>query len=88
MGICQGNSEDHCCHLGMMGVCKYLEEDTMEGRKWVCSLYKELDSWEAVHSDERYLMDVRPFWESFDPELNCGSWPPKGEKCATCNIIG
>lgn len=85
---CDGNSSDHCCHLGKDGVCVYLEENTVENRHWACGLLRELGSWDAVHSDERYLTNVRPFWEQYAPDLNCGDWPRPNEICGACGING
>jgi hypothetical protein len=58
------------------------------GRRWVCGLRRELGSWESVHVDSRYMEDVRPFWQDYRPELNCGDWPPKGVVCAECGVTG
>lgn len=61
MSICHGNGAEHCCYLEGQ-VCPFLEEYTIEGRRWACGLLRELGDWDAVHSDERYLTTVRPVW--------------------------
>jgi hypothetical protein len=85
---CDGLAADHCCYLGAAGVCRYLEHDTVPGRRWACGLRRELGSWEPVHSDPRYIAHVRPFWDDYASALDCGLWPPPGETCGTCGVIG
>lgn len=75
MSACHGNGEGHCCHLGAHGVCQYLEESTVSGRRWACGLFRELDSWPAVHSDERYLSNIKPKLRAAGIREDCGNWP-------------
>jgi hypothetical protein len=80
-------TEGHCCWIDGV-VCPFLRDDgAAASRRWVCTLREELGSWPAVHADKRYLTFVR------DPlhrvvEVDCGDWPPPGEKCAECGAIG
>lgn len=85
--ICRA-SDDHCCHLGRYGVCRFLEENTVDGRWWACGLRRTLGSWERVHESPLYVDRVRPFWDEYAPDLDCGSWPPPGHRCGTCGVIG
>lgn len=80
------HTPDHCCWLGG-SECRYLEKE-VDGHPYSCALRRELGSWDAVHADARYLAHVRPFWDGFAPHLDCGTWPPPGETCATCNAVG
>jgi len=72
--ICHGNGPDHCCSLGQYGVCQYLEENTVEGRRWACGLLRELGAWSRVHVDGRYLRDVKPKLDELGV-VDCGDWP-------------
>jgi hypothetical protein len=73
---CHGNGEDHCCYLGKYGVCQYVEENTVPGRRWTCGLYRELGSWEAVYADRRYqTSDAGRFMAERFPGYGCGDWP-------------
>ena len=86
MAICHGNGSDHCCNLGAAGVCTFLEENTVPGRRWACGLFRELGSWGAVHTSSRYLSEVRPKLDAYALP-DCGDWPqtlvplPKGACC-------
>ena len=82
--ICQGTSDDHCCWLAGK-VCEFLEEDTVPGRRWACGLYRELGSWDAVHTDHRYE-PVKVFLEPHG--FLCGDWPTPGVHCGTCGVTG
>lgn len=82
---CDGLAADHCCYLGAAGVCRYLERDTVPGRRWACGLRRELGSWDAVHADPRYLADVMPTVQNL-VAVHCGDWPRPGETCATCGV--
>jgi len=62
--ICHGNGPDHCCYIAGQ-VCEFLEENTVEGRRWACGLYREHGSWEKVYADPRH--EPIPF--------RCGDWP-------------
>ena len=59
---CSGDGADHCCYL-LGKVCKYLEEDTIVGRRWVCGLMRELGDWDAVILSDRYKTDVATILE-------------------------
>lgn len=87
-GKCSGNTPDHCCYLEGKE-CRFLERGTVPGRYWACGLYRELGSWEAVHSDTRYQEHIQPFHDRH-PECggDCGGWPPAGQTCAVCGITG
>ena len=87
MPHCSGNLDDHCCYVNGQ-VCDFLEENTLPNRRWVCGLYRELGSWPAVYEDPRYQEHLSPFWAKFKPGVDCGSWPPPGEKCDVCGVIG
>lgn len=76
---------DHCCWLDGQ-LCPFLEEGTVEGRRYACALQRELGSWEAVYNDSRYLKQVRPFWDAWRPQVDCGDWLLPGETCATCGV--
>lgn len=82
---CSGNGQDHCCWLSGVA-CKYLEVDTVPGRKWSCGLVNKYGSWEAAEASEEYQSDVQPFWDSWrDGTGSCSKWPDEmGEHCATC----
>lgn len=74
--FCHGNNPDHCCHLGEYGVCEYLEEYTVPGRRWACGLFRELGSWEAVYADARYRgSEAKRFMDRVFPGFGCGDWP-------------
>lgn len=85
---CAGTSDDHCCHLGAAGVCRYLEENTVPDRRWACGLRRVLGSWEKVHTNKRYLNDVKPVLTEIGVTVDCGDWPPPGETCGTCGVTG
>jgi hypothetical protein len=89
-GLCPGNTKDHCCYVN--GVrCPFLEENTVEGRRWACGLRRKLGSWEKVHQDKGYLTLVKPHWENAHgimENYNCGDWPPPGVPCPTCGVTG
>lgn len=73
--VCDGEGDtdgDHCCYVD--GVpCPHLEVDGSTGRRYACGLFVELGSWDAVHTDPRYLADVQPTWDRVGIE-SCGSW--------------
>lgn len=88
MPICSGNNEDHCCYVND-GVCKYLLENVVEGRRWACGLRNELGSWDAVHQDPRYVQEVKIHWlKTSLKDYDCGQWPPPGFTCGTCGVVG
>jgi len=65
---CSGNGEKHCCWIGGV-LCPHLEEDTVEGRRWTCSLYRALGSWEAVYASDEYQTTDAAAW------FAGGDWP-------------
>ena len=48
---------------------------------------EELGSWEAVHGDNRYLDNVKP-WLDLHGVVDCGDYPPPGVMCKTCGEVG
>ena len=70
--ICHGNAADHCCYFGGK-VCKYLEENTMPNRRWVCALMREHQDWDKVLADSRYQNNIVPLWEEY-------VWPSHGRE--------
>lgn len=83
MTKCLGTQDDHCCWLSGK-VCVFLEQYTVPDRRWVCGLFRELGSWEAVYKDPRYVSQVKPFWDGFAPGKGCGDWPLAGTTCEVC----
>lgn len=70
--VCHGNDDTHCCYVNGE-VCPFLEENTVEGRRWACGLYRELGDWNLVHTDQRYLETVQVHWiPTGTPD--CGNW--------------
>ena len=85
IGACEGNAADHCCYVGGEP-CPFLEENTVEGRRWACGLYRELGNWDAVLASGGYQKHVAP---TFDPiGINCRDYPAKGVFCGTCEVRG
>ena len=87
---CPGDRDQHCCWLAGRP-CPFLEEGTVEGRRWACGLRRELGSWDAVHDDPRYLSTVAPEWAALPPFedgtpviISCGDWPTPRNPCGTC----
>ena len=84
---CLGNAEDHCCYVNDV-VCKYLEEKTVNGRRWACGLKRALGSWDNVIASTEYQTDVAPYFEPLG--MNCKDWPDgnKGNRgfCVDCGI--
>ena len=80
---CSGNAETHCCWLDGQE-CKYLEENTVEGRRWACGLRRALGDWDLVLESPEYKKDVAPKLEPLG--YNCRDWPdkPPGMKCGDC----
>lgn len=83
---CSGNGADHCCWFKGK-VCKYLEENTIPGRRWVCGLMREHNGdWDATIADPRYQRDIMPLmqrliWPGHGVEYTCKTWPSKGCEC-------
>jgi hypothetical protein len=74
MSRCHGNDEHCCVYRGVD--CPFLEENTVEGRRWACALYRELQDWDLVILDKRYLDEVQPLYESIGkPDWNCRDYP-------------
>lgn len=72
---CSGNQATHCCVFRNVD-CPFVEENTVEGRRWVCGLLRELGSWDDVLADKRYKTTVQDLYNSV-PELkgkNCRDW--------------
>jgi len=74
MQECHGNGNDHCCYLGSVGVCRYLEEGTVDGRRWACGLFRRAGSWDAVYESVAYRDNVRPVLDRLRLP-DCGDWP-------------
>ena len=66
----------------------FLEENTVEGRRWACGLMRRYGSWEAVYASEEYQRHTKGFWDRFRPGSGCGDWPSPGETCAACGQVG
>jgi hypothetical protein len=72
---CHGNSPTHCCWIGGQ-VCPHLEEDTVEGRRWACGLYRRYESWDAVYDSPEYAAtDAAVSFAVNHPGYGCGDWP-------------
>ncbi len=75
MAVCTGNSTEHCCWINGV-VCPYLEENTVEGRRWACGLLRKLGSWEAVYDSSEYqTSDAAAMFTAVWPGFGCGDWP-------------
>jgi len=70
---------DHCCYVEGQ-VCRYLEENTVEGRRFVCGLRRRLGSWEKVHKHRGYRRHVQTVWDRVGI-ASCGDWQPNGTCC-------
>ena len=82
------SGDGHCCWVKGK-VCKYLEEDSIDGRKWSCGLRRERGNWEDVYTDQRYIENILPFWIEHDiGTTRCGDWPVPGQRCDECGIDG
>lgn len=83
-GLCHGNTPIHCCSFWGY-VCPYVEENTVEGRRWACGLRRELGSWDAVLTDSRYIRDVQPQLDKLTAlhgqVTSCANWPLPGYRC-------
>ena len=82
--FCAGLADDHCCYFGEP--CEHIEENTVPGRRWACGLYRVHGSWEAVYQAPEY-QSVREKLTQFGIVVDCGDWPPPGERCNTCGGI-
>ena len=75
--ICHGNNEYHCCTFAGID-CKYLEENTVPGRRWACGLYRKYGGWDNTFNSREYLKDVAPkFKNGIGGAYNCRDWPTK-----------
>jgi len=75
--------DNHCCWFNGE-VCRYLEENS-GGRRWSCSLLKELGDWEMVYADPRYIENIIPLYLAIDIGITrCSDWPPTGVVCNDC----
>lgn len=80
---CNGNSNDHCCYLKGKA-CSYVEENTVEGRRWACGLRRELGDWDLVLKDPRYIDNVKP---KLQEGVTCKDWPDSpSTKCFECGF--
>jgi hypothetical protein len=81
---CMGTAPDHCCYLGEGGVCPYVEERTVPGRRWACGLMRKLGDWNLVMATPEYRENVAPWLEPLG--INCRDWPQDhpGARCSTC----
>lgn len=78
---CKDYGDDHCCWINGK-VCSYLEEHTVEGRRWACGLFRKLGSWEKVYETEEYKRDIKPLMDRIG--CQCGEYPGDGI-CAVCD---
>jgi hypothetical protein len=76
---CHGNGDTHCCYVAGQ-VCRFLEENTVPGRRWACGLRRTLGSWAAVHADAGYQEHVQPHWDAAGI-TSCGAWGPGTGQC-------
>lgn len=87
MSVCGGTPDSHCCWLGEAGQCGFLEvDDPSRPGLASCTLRRRLGSWEAVHASGDYQtvgVVVRDL-----VGVDCGDWPPRGVKCASCEVTG
>lgn len=70
---------DHCCYVAG-APCRYLERDTVPGRRFVCGLLRRLGAWSAVHADPGYLEHVQAEWDKVGI-ASCGAWQPSPGEC-------
>lgn len=71
---CHGNDE-HCCVFAGID-CPFIEDGMVTGRRWSCGLYRELQDWDMVLADPRYIEIVQPMYDSIGrPDWNCKDWP-------------
>lgn len=71
--VCHGNGPEHCCTI-QGETCEFLEENTVEGRRWACGLYRQHGSWDAVYATSEYE-GVRVKLRKANIALDCGDWP-------------
>ena len=83
---CRATPDVHCCWVGGK-VCPFFDVAGLaDDRDGACMLRTELGSWAKVHTDPRYLGDVKAKVPSFveNETWNCGSYPQK--KCYECGV--
>jgi hypothetical protein len=82
---CSGNGKDHCCYL-QGKPCRYVEENTVPGRRWACGLRRRLGDWDAVLISSEYQANVAPKLAPYG--YNCRDWPdfPLGSRCSDCGF--
>lgn len=81
-------SGDHCCYVAGE-TCRYLAVAKVStGRRYECSLRRDLGSWEAVHADPGYQEHVQSVWDSLGTRPDgtpvipsCGEWQPREGEC-------
>ena len=78
---CNGRGDrdgDHCCYFEGQ-VCRFYKHfPNSEDRIHVCGLMLELQDWDKVHSDPRYIEHVQPCWDKMANGTSCGSWGGPG----------
>jgi hypothetical protein len=78
--ICTGNGKEHCCWVKGQ-VCRYVEEDTVEGRRWACGLLVKYGSWAAVNESAEYA-PVGAAWLTVRAPFNwCETYVPNATQC-------
>lgn len=92
---CLANKGDeHCCWIDGI-VCPYLEENTVEGRRWSCGLYvrEELETdtrrevWDKVTATSEWQTNLKTCYDRLGV-ASCGDWPKIGKKCLACGAVG
>lgn len=80
---CDGNQADHCCYLNGEP-CQYVEENTVDGRRWACGLRRELGDWDSVLASDRYQSGPGAYFSAIG--MNCKTYPSAAKKqfCSTC----
>ena len=74
---CHGNNKDHCCTFNGID-CKYLEKDTVPGRRWACGLHVKYGGWEGALNSWEYIKDIAPNFNKkggVGGAYNCREWP-------------
>ncbi len=70
----RGDSGGHCCTING-STCEFLTTVDEVPR---CGLLIDLGSWEAVHSDRRFLEAPVGLWFAENhPGFGCGDWPQR-----------
>lgn len=78
---CHGNTEEHCCVFGSKA-CRFIEENTVPGRRWACQLVREHNGdWDAAIADPRYQRYIVPLLEHFELDYNCKTYSTEGCYC-------